>query len=456
MAAATTIDDVAPYVSPHPASGVYRYYRRVPKEAAQFDKRVFVRQSLKTKSLQLAQERAIKVHDACAGLWSSLIAGAAAETSWQRYDAAVATAKSLGFEYRTATEIAAGPIDELVARVEKAAEHIDTPQIAAAVLGTVLPEHRVSDIWNMYEHHNADGLAGLSEAQLEAQKKSRERAVRYLIDVIGDKTLAETTRSDALKFRSWWIKKIGRDGLTAYAGNRSIGDIRAMLGVIDARLQTGFAAPWSKLSIVETDATAMRKRPPIPDAFVRDRILAEGALDGLPLQARCIVYIFIETGMRPGGEIANLRPEDIRLAGEPIDGVPFIPHVEVARRTDRRQKSKNAARRIPLVGVALWAARQCPNGFPDFADRGNELSDVVGHYLRERGLLPSPDHVFYSLRHTFSDRLENGGASDRMHADLMGHEFGRPRYGDGPELARRQELLQRIAFNVRWAESAER
>lgn len=45
-------------------------------------------------------------------------------------------------------------------------------------------------------------------------------------------------------------------------------------------------------------------------------------------------------------------------------------------------------------------------------------------------------------------RIENAGASDRMQADLMGHEFGRPAYGDGAEMKRRQEFLEGIKF--RW------
>jgi len=60
------------------------------------------------------------------------------------------------------------------------------------------------------------------------------------------------------------------------------------------------------------------------------------------------------------------------------------------------------------------------------------------------GLRPTKSHTVYSLRHTFQDRIENAGASDRMQADFMSHEVGRPTYGDGPELFRRQDLLKKI------------
>lgn len=50
------------------------------------------------------------------------------------------------------------------------------------------------------------------------------------------------------------------------------------------------------------------------------------------------------------GEVCNLRLIDIKLDDE-------VPHVEVAERTDRRQKTDYSVRRIPLVGVALWAMK---------------------------------------------------------------------------------------------------
>jgi integrase len=149
----------------------------------------------------------------------------------------------------------------------------------------------------------------------------------------------------------------------------------------------------------------------------------------------------IETGMRLG-EVCNLRPQDIRIDDE-------VPHVEVAERTDRRQKTDHSIRRIPLVGVALWAAKQYPKGFPRYQDKADVASALINKMMKKEGLRPAGGkHTLYSFRHTFQDRIENTGVSDRMQADLMGHEFGRPVYGDGSELKRRQALLETIKF--RW------
>ncbi len=136
-------------------------------------------------------------------------------------------------------------------------------------------------------------------------------------------------------------------------------------------------------------------------------------------------------------EVCNLRPEDIHLNGE-------VPHVEVAERDDRRNKTDYSVRRVPLVGVALTAMKRHPKGFPIYQDKSDSASANINKFLWNAGLRPTKKHTVYSLRHTFQDRIENAGASDRMQADLMGHEFGRPTYGDGAEMRRRQHFLTSI------------
>ena len=52
--------------------------------------------------------------------------------------------------------------------------------------------------------------------------------------------------------------------------------------------------------------------------------------------------------------------------------------------------SENQQRRvIPLAGVSLEAFRECPEGFPRYADNPT-LSATVNNYLRENGLPETP------------------------------------------------------------------
>ncbi|APG91097.1 DUF6538 domain-containing protein [Sinorhizobium americanum] len=432
-------DDISRYVVKHPASGIYRYYRRVPTDVAHLDKRSHIKKSLKTKSLKTALERGQLVHDAAEDFWRALLAGNENDNAFARYEAAVKIVHSLGYTYKPVTELATGPFDELHERLTVARRHASQPAIVEAVLGVVVePSPRLSDIWTLYERHNAAGLTGMSKDQLRKHKTSRKRAIRYAIEELGDVELAGVRRRDVLRLREWWTSKIAREGLTAYSANRCFSDIMGMLSVIDDALHTDFHLAWERARIKETNATKLKKRPPFPIAWIREKILAPGALDNMNEDARFIVYAMVETGLRLG-EVCNLRPQDIRLDDE-------VPHVEVADREDRRQKTDYSIRRVPLVGVSLWAMRKRPEGFKRYQDKADHASALINKVMRNAKLFPSADHVIYSLRHSFQDRIESAGCSERMQADLMGHEFGRPKYGDGADMEQRQEFLQEIAF----------
>lgn len=109
-------------------------------------------------------------------------------------------------------------------------------------------------------------------------------------------------------------------------------------------------------------------------------------------------------------------------------------------------KTDYCIREIPLVGVSLWAPKQARDGFPRYAKRNASLSALLNKYLSSNDLLPSPNHSFYSLRHTFQDMLTEVEAPDRIQAELMGHKYIRPKYGKGPSLEQKLRWLEKIAF----------
>lgn len=147
---------------------------------AHLDNRTHIKQSLKTKSLKEALDKAQAVHEAAEAFWRALLAGNDNDTAFARYEAAVKLAQSMGFAYRPVDEIAALPLDELERRLAIVAEHLDKSQIVVdAVAGTVEePEPRISNVWSLYEKHNAAGLTGMSQNQMRKHKVSREHAIR--------------------------------------------------------------------------------------------------------------------------------------------------------------------------------------------------------------------------------------------------------------------------------------
>ncbi len=100
---------------------------------------------------------------------------------------------------------------------------------------------------------------------------------------------------------------------------------------------------------------------------------------------------------------------------------------------------------IPLAGVSLEAFRACPEGFPRYRNKPG-LTDTVNKYLRENGLLESPGHTLYGLRHSFEDRMLDRGVDERVRRDLMGHALTRQRYGQGASLDRLAEVVQSVAL----------
>jgi integrase len=148
----------------------------------------------------------------------------------------------------------------------------------------------------------------------------------------------------------------------------------------------------------------------------------------------------IETGCRPS-ELANITPENICLNSD-------VPHIKIRATPNRQLKSGASKRDIPLVGVALEAMRNSPNGFPHYRDRGYLLSQSLTKAFKARKLFPSPQHRIYSFRHSFEKRMLEAGLDYGLRCTLMGHRNPRPEYGDGGSLVYRRDEMLKIVHPV--------
>lgn len=182
----------------------------------------------------------------------------------------------------------------------------------------------------------------------------------------------------------------GRD-LTPNSANKDFTYLLNMLETVAAakEIELGFKRKGLKLS-----KGKKRTRLAFSDKWIRDVLLAPGALDGLDLEARCILLGMVNTGYRPS-EAAGLLPHHIRLDAE-------VPHISIEPE-GRRLKNMNSERVIPLLGVSLEAFEACPKGFPRYRNKPT-FSDTINKYLRENKLLETPEHSLYSLRHSFEPR----------------------------------------------------
>lgn len=439
--------------------GHWHYNRRVPSRYAAFDDRGRIRFSLKTTSLDTARERRDALIEADDLYWASLagINGEAAGpdgekvqrlVAHRRYDAAGKRALARGFTYVPAADLAeAASIHELIERVrivdaqDQGHKHAREEHEAEAVLGgAVPPPVMISEAFEIYcTEIAADEQLGKSESQKRLWKKTKNRGVQYLIDLIGDKPILSVTRQDAQSYYNWWRERLsdkpGRKALTANTANRDIGNVRKLftdyckfIGDED-RLN-----PFRNLSFKDKLKADV---PPFESEWVRSKILKPGVFAGINAQAAHIVFALIETGCRQG-EIANIEEEDIFLDHA-------VPHIRIRPKRNREIKTRASIREIPLVGISLEAMKKFPKGFDHYRDKPDLLSQTLMKAFKVRRLLPTPQHKIRSFRHSFEKRMLEAEIDHDLRLTLMGHTNKRPAYGDGGSLEYRRDQLMKIA-----------
>ena len=413
----------------------YHLRKRVPQRFAAIEPRETVWISLHTDSEKVAKAKAPAAWSKLLEAWEAKLAGQTVEAD-KLFEAAKRLAAARGVRYLPAERVATLPVDGLLDRVEavRNVEGMPSPLEAAALLGGAAePAITVSRALEIYWGLAKDKTFGKSDDQLRRWRNPRLKAVKNFVDVVGDKALNEISGEDMLDFRQWWVEKIAADGLTPNSANKDLVHLGDVLKTVNRMKRLGLALPLSDLSLKQGEKG---QRPPFSNAWIKDKLLAPGALDGLNTEARCILLGMVNTGYRPS-EGACLGPAQIRLEGA-------VPHISIEP-NGRQLKSAYARRIIPLAGVSLAAFRECHAGFPRYADNPN-LSATVNSFLRDNGLLETPKHSMYSLRHAFEDRMLAAGVDDRIRRDLFGHSLDRERYGKGASLDQLHEIVQRIAF----------
>ena len=120
-------------------------------------------------------------------------------------------------------------------------------------------------------------------------------------------------------------------------------------------------------------------------------------------EPRWLIALISDTGMRLA-EAAGLLSEDIRLDTE-------IPYIKLCEHAWRTLKTSSSQRKIPLVGMSLWAAQRIKEqnttfAFPKHCNEqkcnSNSASAALNKWLKPR--VPD-DCVIHSFRHSLRDRL---------------------------------------------------
>jgi integrase len=126
---------------------------------------------------------------------------------------------------------------------------------------------------------------------------------------VGDRLINALTGTDTLAFRSFWQERIVSGEVEIDTANKSMGRISSMYRAINENRQLGLPAIFENLRI---GGGKDNQRVAYAPEFVQERILADGVYADLNAEARRVIYLVSETGLRLS-EACNLSRTTIRL-----------------------------------------------------------------------------------------------------------------------------------------------
>ena len=447
------------YLRPHPKTGIIQYRRRVPKDLAAALGRGEIVRSLGTRDLTEAVRRAKEVHKE----WEKKLAALRKQgeprdltdlelyrqtVDWLTLDGTVPAepqTKAEEIGRSVGIDLILGRYERKLGREPEPKELLKEDLFKVKALAGTLeePPATIRDALRIYVKDKGTGRR--NEAEQLRFVRERERAIIALVDTIGNKPIRDVTRDDARRFREAMVEKLNTPGTV----NNYIKHCRTIFGHAIRELELARANPFEKLQL-EDPESARDKRDSFTDAELKQLVKAARTMK-LRDDMRHILLMLADTGARLN-EIVGLERGDIVL-DDPV------PHVLIRPNSIRLLKTDSSKRRVPLIGVALEAAREAVGAmrqqegqlavFPAYTGgRGNtNASGALMRFLRERAKITDPKLTIHSLRHTFKDRMRNAGVPEDVRDYLQGHTTGRvsEQYGEGPGLEYLAGQLAKVA-----------
>ena len=191
-------------------------------------------------------------------------------------------------------------------------------------------------------------LKGKGKTQLFFE--ASERSIRYLSECLGHENLTTLEMSDAGRFRDYLFNK----GLSSSSVKRVFSSVRAVVNI--AIKEHGLAGSNVFSGTFIPDDEVKKQRLPLPDNIL---VAVQEECRHLDDEPRWLIALISDTGMRLA-EAAGLLSEDLRLDTE-------TPHINLCEHAWRTLKTSSRQRKIPLVGMSLWAAKRIKEQNTDFA-----------------------------------------------------------------------------------------
>jgi integrase len=266
-----------------------------------------------------------------------------------------------------------------------------------------------------------------------------QRYIGYLIECLGNRSIDQYTSKDATVLREWLIKK----GLSNSSLQRVFSGIKAVINFVT--LEHGLECQNAFAKVYLPSNTDAKKRHAVTPSNMA-KIKAECL--SLDDDIRWLVAIIFDSGMRLS-EAAGLMLADLCLDEE-------VPYIDLKQHPHRRLKTASSERKIPLVGMSLWAAKRLKQHstglycFPRYTNpercNSNSASAAINKWIKTVG---GSNDVVHGLRHSFRDRLRAVEAPTDMIDQLGGWSLKSvgQGYGDGYDLELLISCLTKITTN---------
>ena len=263
-----------------------------------------------------------------------------------------------------------------------------------------------------------------------------QRYITYLVECLGNKPIDSYTSKDATVLRERLIEK----GLSNSSLQRVFSGIKAVINFVILEQGLECQNAFGKVYLPSnTDAKKRYAVTPTNMAKINKECIA------LDDDIRWLVAIIFDTGMRLS-EAAGLMLSDLHLDKE-------IPYIHLIPHSHRRLKTASSERKIPLIGLSLWAAKRLKQHstglycFPRYTNaercNSNSASAAINKWIKT---VAGPNDVVHGLRHSFRDRLRAVEAPTDMIDQLGGwalKSVGQG-YGDGYNLELLVKYLTKI------------
>lgn len=427
-------------------NGVWYYNRKIPIDVT----RVFggrkVMKSLKTKNRAVAVEKARRMNELYEDEWAHLLSSGG-ENPTQTHKLAVRQAQNLNVRYFTSQELlVSGKYEDVINRLSFLEKEKVKPEslVMTALVGSVSkPVMKISNAEDLFfDKIMAQRKISLSSSKYRVWKNRYLRVIKKFIELNGDLLMTEIERHHGVALYDYWLKRVmpkkGK-AIKPATASKELGTISSFYnsyfkhveGVTSDRIN-----PFRGLYYEDLEEET---RSPFPLEAIQEMISSDKLLK-LNFEARMIFLAFIDTGARPT-ELCGLEPEDIVLNTD-------VPYIDIVPRATRGLKTRvGSKRKVPLVGVALEAFKKFPKGFKRYKFNEMVLCAVAGKFIKMNEFKTSDDLTFYSIRHSFVDRMEMNGMEQEFRHRMVGHKLSEQEYGKGGSLKFKRDKLKAIELD---------